>query len=107
MELLVWLVGRLKEFTTLVKERQNPNIITTHCFLHREALIAKTLGVELKKVLNQVIKTINFIKSRPLKCRLFKQKYIGMDSPHKRLLLHNEVRWLLKSSCKIWIETKR
>ena len=53
------MVGCLKGFTTLVKERQNPNIITTHCFLHREALIAKTLGDELKKVLNQVIEMVN------------------------------------------------
>ena len=44
------MVGSLKGFTTLVKERQNPNIITTYCFLHREALTAKTLGDELKKV---------------------------------------------------------
>ena len=46
------MVGCLIGFTTLVKESQNPNIITTHCFLHREALIAKTLGDELRKVLN-------------------------------------------------------
>ena len=44
------MVGSLKGFTTLVKERQNPTIITTHCFLHREALIAKTSGDELKKI---------------------------------------------------------
>ena len=37
---------------------------------------------------------VNFIKSRPLKCRLFEQICIGMDSQHKRLLLHSEVRWL-------------
>ena len=34
---------------------------------------------------------VNFIKSRPLKCRLFEQICIGMDSQHKRLLLHTEV----------------
>ena len=89
-----FMVGCLKGFTTLVKERQNLNIITTNCFLQREALIAKTLGEELKKVLNQVIEMINFIKSRPLKCHLFEQICIGMDSQHKRLLLHSEVRWL-------------
>ena len=90
------MVGSLKGFTTLVKERQNPNIILTHCFLHREALTAKTLGDELKKVLNQVIKMVNFIRSRPLKCCLFEQICIGMDSQHKKLLLHSEVRWLFR-----------
>ena len=88
------MVGSLKGFKTLVKERQNPNIITTHCFLHREALVAKTLGDELKEVLNQVTEMVNFIKRRPLKCRLFKQICIEMDSQHKRLLLHSEARWL-------------
>ena len=85
------MAGCLKGFTTLVKERQNPNIITTHCFQHREALIANKLGDELKKVLNQGIEMVNFIKSRPLMCRLFEQICIGMDSQHKRLLLHSEV----------------
>ena len=88
------MVGSLNGFITLVKERQNPNIIITHCFLHREALVAKTLGDELKEVLNQVIEKVNFIKRRPLKCRLFEQICIGIDSQHKRLLLHSEVRWL-------------
>ena len=59
------MVGSLKGITTLVKERQNPNIIATHCFLHREALVAKTLGDELKEVLNQVKEMVNFIKRRP------------------------------------------
>ena len=88
------MVGSLKGFTALVKERQNPNIITTHCFPHREALVTKTLGDELKEVLNQVTEMVSFIKRRPLKCRLFEQICIGMDSQHKRLLLHSEVRWL-------------
>ena len=90
------LVGSLKGFITLVKGRQKPNIITTHCFLRKEALVAKTLGDELKEVLNQVIEIVNFIKRRPLKSRLFEQICIGMDSQHKRLLLHSEVRWLFR-----------
>ena len=97
------MVGSLKEFITLVKERQNPNIITTLCFLHREASVAKTLGDELKEVLNQVIEMVSFIKIRPLKCRLFEQICIEMDSQHKRFLLHSEVRWLFwgKVLCRV------
>ena len=95
------MVGCLKGFTTLVKERQKPNIVTTHCFLHREVLIAKTLGDELKKVLNQVIEMVNFIKSRLLKCRLFEQICIGMNSQHKRLLLHSEVSGCPGEMCSV------
>src|SRR5437899_3105906 len=57
-------------------------------------LVAKTLGQELKNVLDNVVKMVNYIKSRPLKSRLFAQLCEAMDSPHRNLILHTEVRWL-------------
>ena len=64
------MVGSVKGFASLV-EKQNPNIVRTHCFLHREVLVSKITQNELKEVLNQVIEMVNFIKTRPLKCRIF------------------------------------
>ena len=87
------MTGSVKGFVSLVKQK-NPNLMTTHCFLHREALVAKTLNDELKLVLDQVVKMVNYIKSRPLKSRLFKQLCIAMESKHLCLILHTEVRWL-------------
>jgi hypothetical protein len=87
------MVGSIKGFITLAKQI-NINIIHTHCFLHREALISKTLPQELKSVLDQTITMVNYIKSRPLKSRLFKQLCNAMDAKHESLLLHTEVRWL-------------
>lgn len=87
------MVGSIKGFITLAKQI-NINIIHTHCFLHREALIAKTLPQELKAVLDQTITMVNYIKSRPLKSRLFKQLCNAMDAKHECLLLHTKVRWL-------------
>lgn len=89
------MTGSIKEIITIAKN-QNPNINTTHCFLHREALIAKSIVNELKIVLDQVVKMVNFIKSRPQKIRLFPQLCESMESDHSTLIIHTEVRWLSK-----------
>lgn len=87
------MVGSIKGLASFVKQK-NPKIITTHCFLHREVLMAKTLGIKLKEVFDQVVEMVNFIKTRPVKARIFEQLCENMDSQHTRLLLHTEVRWL-------------
>ncbi|KAF9762987.1 SCAN domain-containing protein 3 [Nosema granulosis] len=73
---------------------QNEGLIVTHCFLHIEALMSKTLGIGLKEVLDQVVKMIIFIKIRSLASWLFGQICINMDSQHRRLILHSDVRRL-------------
>ena len=83
----------LKEFVAHVKEL-NGDILVTHCFLHREALVTKYLASELKIVLEQCIKMINYIKSRPLRSRLFHKLCQAMETKYESLLLHPEVRWL-------------
>ncbi|XP_025419701.1 zinc finger BED domain-containing protein 5-like [Sipha flava] len=70
------MTGSIKEFITIAKN-QNPNINTTHCFLHREALVAKSIVDELKIVLDEVL------------CE-------SMESDHYTLIIHTEVRWLSK-----------
>ena len=52
----------------------------------------------LKEATNQVIKMVNFIKTRPLKSRIFELLCKDMNSHCVRLLLHTEVRWLLKGN---------
>ncbi|XP_029641310.1 zinc finger BED domain-containing protein 5-like [Octopus sinensis] len=87
------MIGSIKGIVSLVQQ-QNPNIKRSHCFLHMEVLVSKTIPIELKQVLNQVVEMANYIKNRPLKCRLFEQICVDMDSLHKHLLLHTKVRWL-------------
>ncbi|XP_014782427.1 zinc finger BED domain-containing protein 5 [Octopus bimaculoides] len=70
-------VGCVKGLTSFVK-KQNENVIT-HCFLHREALMTKTLGDKLKEVLNQAVEFVNYINTRPVRSRLFEQFCIDMD----------------------------
>ena len=64
------MIGSLKGFVSLVKQK-NPSVITTHCFLHCEALIGKKIGVEFKMVLDQAVKMVNYVRQRPLKSCIF------------------------------------
>ena len=65
--------------------------MTNHCILHRDALVAKTMPPELTEVLDQALQMVNYVKSRPLKSRLFSQLYAEMGADHQSLILHTEV----------------
>jgi hypothetical protein len=65
------MVGSMRGFASLVKKKENPDV-TTHSFLHREVLVSKTLGDEMKKFLDDATKMVNFIKQRPVHSRMFK-----------------------------------
>lgn len=71
-----------------------PAVQWTHCSIHREALAVKGLSGILKKTLDEAVKLVNYIKSRPKKSRLFAVLCDEMGSEHRHLLLHCEVRWL-------------
>ncbi|GBO20834.1 Zinc finger BED domain-containing protein 5 [Araneus ventricosus] len=73
------------------------NCNSTHCILHRYALVTKRISATLKSVLDEAVKIINFIKSKPLQSRIFKAMCEDMGSLHNTLLLHTEVRWLSRS----------
>ncbi|GFX90684.1 SCAN domain-containing protein 3 [Trichonephila clavipes] len=109
--------GHLKGFVAHVKEL-NEDILVTHCFVHREALVTKFLPSDLKIVLEQCVKMVNYIKSRPLKSRLFSKLCQAMEAKYESLLLHTEVRWLsrgkvisrvlkLKDQMKIFFEQNK
>ena len=79
--------------------KETPNIIVTHCIIHRQILAAKTLPENFKNCLNTLIKMINFIKSSALNTRIFKLLCEEMGSKYDNLLYHTEVRWLLRGKC--------
>ena len=70
------------------------NIVSNHCTIHKYALACKTLPLELKSVLDSVVKAVNFIRGRVVNCRLFKAFCYDLGKKHQYLLFHTEVRWL-------------
>ena len=68
----------------------------THCLIHREALASQKLSGDLNEVLEVVVKTVNFIKTRPLKARLFQRLCDELGADHNNLLFYCNARWLSK-----------
>ncbi|XP_046408746.1 zinc finger BED domain-containing protein 5-like [Ischnura elegans] len=91
------LTGKKSGFVTRLATIM-PNAIWVHCFLHRQALASKDMPTELKEVLNDTVKSVNFVKSRPLQSRLFPQLCEEMGAEYKCLLLHTEARWLSRDN---------
>jgi len=91
------MVGFIKGFVSLVAKR-NPTIVRTHCFLHKEVLVAKIAQNELKEVLSEVIELVNFIKTCTVQSRIFELICKDMDYQYVRLLLLTGVRWLSKGA---------
>ena len=111
------MLGAKSGFQTLVKDKA-PNLVTTHCFIHREALASKTLPDGLKCAFEVVVKSINFIKYSALNTRLFRKVCEDLNSEHKQLLYYTKVRWLsrgnlvarvfeLRDEIKIFLETAK
>ena len=87
------MIGKNSGFVALVKEKA-PNVVITHCVLHRQALASKTLPKNLKEVMQVVVQTVNFIRGRALNHRLFQTFCDEIGAEHCVLLYHTEVRWL-------------
>ena len=62
--------------------------------MYREALVAQTVGDDLRRVIDEVIQMVNYIKIRPLKLRLFYQIFEEIGARFKTILLLILVRWL-------------
>lgn len=72
------------------------NFVSIHCILHQEALCGKS--IKMKEVMDIVVKTINFIRSRGLNHRQFISFLADMDSEFGEILYHTEVRWLSRGN---------
>ena len=85
--------GRYRGILSYPK-RQIPNLLTIHCVIHRQHLVARNLSSSLHESLQFVIRAVNLIRSPALNSRLFAQLCEENGEEFKRLVLHTEVRWL-------------
>lgn len=68
---------------------------TFHCILHQEALCCKSLKMD--HVMEVVVRTVNFIRSRGLNHRQFDKLLSDSNITHS-LPYHTEVRWLSRGA---------
>ncbi|CAK1585602.1 unnamed protein product [Parnassius mnemosyne] len=90
------MIGVNSGLVTLLKRHlQEKNInaedrMQFHCIIHKEALCSKK--IEFQNFMKVVVSTVNFIKSRGLNHRQFKQFLDDIESEYGDLLYYTEVR---------------
>lgn len=85
--------GRFQSLQALVKQK-SPQCVWTHCMIHREALASKEMSPGLNFVLTTVVMAVNYIKTRPVKSRIFAALCKDMGTVHSALLFYSDARWL-------------
>ena len=65
-----------------------------HCTIHREVLVARELSPKLGATVEIVTKLINFIKTRPLKSKVFEKLCAEMNAEYRSLLFYCSSRCL-------------
>ncbi len=66
--------------------------------IHHFALASKTLPDELCKILEAVVKCVNFVKAGALNSHLFQNLCRNMDLEHEALFFYSKLRWLFKGN---------
>ena len=74
-------------------------MLTVHCVIQRQNLVAKNISDRLHHSLSTVIRAVNTIIARALNSKLFRQLCAKNDEELEQLLLLTEVRWLSKGNC--------
>ena len=74
--------------------------IKSLCYSYCEyALACKTFPLELKSVLDSVVKAVNSIRGKAVNSRLFRAFCDDLGKEHQHLLFRTEVRWLSRGKC--------
>ena len=87
------MMGHRSGFVVSLKQVA-PLVVSNHCAIHKYALASKTLPLELKSILDSVVKTVNFTRGRAVNSQLFKAFWNDLGKEHQYFLFHTEVQWL-------------
>ncbi|CAM5135930.1 unnamed protein product [Natator depressus] len=80
----------------------SPNVIVTHCGIHRQVLAAK-VPTCLNAVVDVFIQAMNYIKAYGLNTHLFQELCNEMGGVYEVLLFHTQVQWLSRAGVgKLW-----
>ena len=88
------LVQRIKEELRNRQLNADTTVTAFHCIIHQENLCTKSL--KFSHVIQPIIETVNFIRSRSLNHRQFRQFLDDLGIDHQDLIYHTEVCWLSK-----------
>ena len=83
------LAVRLEKY---VVDNGGGSLLKLHCIIHQQNLCARS--VKFRDVMDIVIKSINFIRSRDLNHRQFQTLLSEMNDEHGDLAYYTEVRWI-------------
>uniref|UniRef100_A0AAG5D2H1 SPIN-DOC-like zinc-finger domain-containing protein n=1 Tax=Anopheles atroparvus TaxID=41427 RepID=A0AAG5D2H1_ANOAO len=84
--------GLIGNIFNVCKELNCPNPIAIHCIIHQQVLCAKNTNVV--SVVEVVSSMVNFIRSRGLNHRQFRQFLREIQSDYTDIPYHTAVRWL-------------
>jgi hypothetical protein len=85
----------------------SPSANFIHCCMHKESLPTKQFPAMLRTVLDEHMKTVDFIKAHPLNLRIFAALYVVMGRTHPKILLHKKAIGFLKASSHSPIQVMR
>jgi len=97
------MIGEHKGVVGLVRKKlrdeSRPNVgkvVFYHCIIHQESLVSKVINNE--NVMHVVIKCVNFIRSRALIHRQFRQLLDDVGAEDHDVIYHCDIRWLSRGA---------
>ena len=90
------LTGKNNGFVALFKQCVNHEILNNHCLIHQEQLCAQKLNI--KHLMTDIVKLVNFIRSRGLNHREFKGYLDEVGSEYEDVVYFSKVRWLSRAT---------